>query len=180
MPYTDEDYAGLLKVADKGLEKDAANYGNLPEMTTGNALVDMGLYLTPVGNVMAAGEAARNLTDVVSDLRRGKVLSALGNTGSAALNALWAIPGVGQAGKLLYRGGKLAGRLAKRMFGRNITKSLAGARRTGMNLMHTGQKLNKRIPQPGFLTFMGGSLASDALVGWGDRRYNRRHGITEE
>lgn len=180
MPYTDEDYAGLLKVADMGLWKDAANYGNLPEMTTGNALVDMGLYLTPVGNVMAAGEAARNVADVVSDLRRGKILSALGNTGSAALNALWAIPGVGQAGKLIHKGGRLAGRLSKRLFGKSIAKSVNKARRTGMNLMHTGQKLNKRIPHPGFLTFMGGSMASDALVGWGDRRYDRRHGITEE
>ena len=197
MSYSDEDFAGLGVIADLGLAKEAADYGNLPEMTTGNMLVDMGLYAVPfVGNAMAAGDAVRNFADVVSDLKRGKFLSALGNAGSGALNTLWAIPGIGNVGKLATRlGGRLISGAAKgatkgftKGVSKNLGKSVAQAVngsfrgragqwlvRNGSGVTQFGQALNRSVPHLGFWKTTGGFMAAGGLTSVGDSMYDRRH-----
>lgn len=127
-PYTDKDFAGLGDIADAGLAKAAAEYGNLPEISTGNVVADMGLYFIPgVGTAMTAMDAARNYADTVSDLKRGKYLAAAGNLGSGILNTGLAgldfltlglggrivggaLKAIGRGGKALSRGGKAVAR----------------------------------------------------------------------
>lgn len=90
--YTDEDYAGLMKIADAGMEKEALE----PlAISTGNKWGDIGanmaLYMTPgVGGVMSAYDAVRNYGDAWSDFRNGKWWKGLGNLGSGVLNTAFA------------------------------------------------------------------------------------------
>jgi hypothetical protein len=204
MSFTDRDFSGLDTVADIGLRKEAADYGNLPEMTTGNMLVDMGLYAVPfVGNAMAAGDAARNFADSISDIKRGKWLSAMGNVGSGALNTLWAIPGVGNAGKLitglgarlLGRTGKSVARAAKgagrgaqvaanaaAMKGmmRNAGNTFKGRAanwmlRNGRAINRYGNGLNKATPHLGFWKTMAGFTGAGVMTSVGDSMYDKKH-----
>lgn len=168
--FTDEDFAGLHLVADRGLLKDAENYGNLPEINPGawlyqnvaepiggegaknsvigNTVGSMVPYFIPgVGEALAAYDAVRNYSDMVSDFKRGKIWSGLGNLGSGALNTVFAIPGIaeiGNIGKGIYRGAKagIQGARAARAAraGVNAGRSIAGTAKAGLKGAYTGAK----------------------------------------
>lgn len=112
--FTDSDFAGLNVLTDRELVKIAAG---LPELSTGNAWADMGLYFVPgVGTAMTAYDAARNYGNAFSDFRHGRVLKGLGNLGSGILNTGLAgldVLTLGLGGRIVGGGLKLLGRGAK-------------------------------------------------------------------
>jgi hypothetical protein len=76
------DFSGLDSIANRGLVKVAG----LPQLTTGNGLVDTGLYFIPgVGTAMSAYDTVRSATNAIGDFRKGNWRSGLANTGSALL-----------------------------------------------------------------------------------------------
>lgn len=155
MAFSDRDYAGLMLVADAGMAKQAADYGNMPNLSingafkalTGKSLgtagdiADMGAVFIPgVGNAVAAYDAVRNTADMVSDLKRGKWLSALGNGGSALMNGFFAVPVVGNIGRGIQAGLK------------GINRGLRGVR--------GGARVAKALNRPGkALHSVGGRMA---------------------
>jgi len=132
------DFSGLEAIADRGLEKAAAEA--MGRLTTGNALVDMGAGFVPgVGTAMNAYNTVRNGVNGVNDLIHGRFKSSLGNFGSMAFNgAITALDamslGVGGrtiagAAKLLGRGTKALGRGAQALRMGRTAKAMGNATR---------------------------------------------------
>lgn len=209
--YSDSDYAGLMKVADELASREARSamekaaiewgqYGNMPDINPSSLMgewgkrhpvigmaADIGAYFTPAGNALAAYDATRNYTDMVSDLKRGKWLSAAGNFGSGVLNTLWAVPLVGNTGKILTRlGGGLIKGFGKggSRVARAATRAGNSMARSGARLASAGRTLEATAPRLGGLATFGGFTAAGLATSTGDQMYeakqeSRRQGLRD-